>query len=164
VDYTALQDADFVREVRSYYDFIVCYANVLYDDSLADVSMTHVGWDNVEYVFNDFAWSAYGEAGKVWTTVRENLQFKTISLINLTNNTDDLWNEGKYRPTTQQNLKISILIIGQVKSVFAASPDVDMGRPLTLNYTIIAGHKGQFLQVEVPLLHVWTLLVVELAV
>jgi len=161
-DYSTLNDAEFVRKVRNYYDFIVRFANLLYDDSLEDVSMTHTGWDNLEYVFNDFAWSSYGEAGKVWTTIRENSRFKTISLINLTNNSEDFWNEGKNCPTMLHRLKLSILINGPVNSVFTASPDINMGRPCTLDFAIIEGPKGKVLQVEVPHLHIWSLVVIQL--
>ncbi|SDN52282.1 dextranase [Paenibacillus sp. yr247] len=163
VDYTTLEDANFVREIRNYYDFIVRYANLLFDDSLEDVSMTHTGWDNIEYVFGNFSWSAYGEASKVWTLIRENAQYKTISFINLTNNEDDLWNEGKNRPSEQHDLQVNILLDRKVKSVFMASPDIDMGRHRNLNFTVTTeGSKGQILKVVIPDLYFWDLLVVEL--
>ncbi|KIL39473.1 hypothetical protein SD70_19905 [Gordoniibacillus kamchatkensis] len=161
VDYSRLDDAEFVRTIRNYYDFLVRYANVLYDAALEDVSMTHTGWDNVEYTFEGFPCSSYGEAGKMWTVIRESRRYKTISFINLSNN-DDFWNEGKRTPHPQQGIQAVITLDGTVRSVFAASPDKEMGRPRAVPYRIAAGPKGKTLTVELPPVYVWELLVVEM--
>jgi dextranase len=162
VDYSRLEDGGFIRQLRNYYDFIVRYANVLFDESLEDVTMTHAGGDNLEYVVSGIPWSTYGEAGKAWTIIRENKRFKTISLINLTNNSDDLWNEGKQLPLELDGAKISILLDGEVRSVFAASPDREMGRPREVPYTVSDGTRGRTLNVELTQVRIWELLVVEL--
>ncbi len=162
VDYTRLDDDAFVRRIRNYYDFIVRYANVLFDESLEDVSMTHAGGDNLEYVFAGVPWSAYGEAGKVWTVIRENKRYKTISLINMTNNEDDLWNEGKQIPHVLDGIKVSVMLDGEVRSVFAASPDREMGRPRDVPFTVRNGTRGRTLSVELSQVRIWELLVVEL--
>lgn len=164
VDYTRLDDVEFLRHMRNYYDFIVRYANVLFDKSLEDVSMTHAGGDNLEYVFEGVPWSAYGEAGKVWAVIRENKRYKTISLINMTNNEDDLWNKGKQMPHVLDGIKVSVMLDGEVRSVFAASPDREMGRPRNMAFTVHNGSRGRTLTVELSQVRIWELLVVELNV
>jgi len=164
VDYTRLEDAEFLRRMRNYYDFIVRYANVLFDNSLEDVSMTHAGGDNLEYVFEGVPWSAYGEAGKLWTVIRENKRYKTINLINMTNNEDDLWNEGKQMPHVLDGIKVSVILNEEVRSVFVASPDREMGRPRNVAFTVHDGSRGRTLTVELSQVRIWELLVVELNV
>ncbi|WNR45931.1 glycoside hydrolase family 66 protein [Paenibacillus roseipurpureus] len=163
VDHTTLEDPAFIRQIRDYYDFIIRYTNVLHDDSMRDVSMTHTDGDNFEYVFEGIDRSSYGEAGKVWTIMKENAKYKTIHFINLTNN-DDLWNEGKKRPLIQKDMKVSIVLDGKARSVFMASPDSNLGRPQILEYAVHPGDKGNVLTVTIPQLQIWDVLVVEMEV
>jgi len=160
VDYSVVGEV-FMREIRNYYDFMVRYLHLLYDPTLRDVSMTHTEGDNLEYVFSGADYSAYGEPGKVWTVVRENERFKLINLINLTNNAEDYWNEGKNRPQTLDNLTVAIQVNEKVQSVFTASPDIDMGRPHNLEYSLAEGERGFVLSVAVPRVYQWSMLVIE---
>lgn len=151
----------FIREIRNYYDFMVRYLHVLYAPSLRDVSMTHVEGDNLEYVFQGAPFSTYGEPGKVWTVVRENDNLKLISFINLTNNEEDYWNAGKNRPLPQGPVTVRILMDREAKSVFAASPDSDPGRPVRLTPVYEDSPRGRILVVTIAELHIWDLLVME---
>jgi len=160
-DYSVASES-FIREIRNYYDFMVRYLHVLYAPALRDVSMTHMEGDNLEYVFEGASFTTYGEAGKVWTVVRENESFKLISFINLTNNEEDYWNAGKNRPTPQGQVTVRILMDQEAKSVFIASPDSGMGEPQELTTVYEEGSRGKTLVVTVPELHIWDMLVVEL--
>ncbi|MDQ0900527.1 glycoside hydrolase family 66 protein [Paenibacillus sp. V4I7] len=159
-DYSIVSD-EFMRNIRNYYDFLVRYVHLLQDSTLRDVSMTHVQGDNLEYMFENASFSTYGEPNKVWTVVRENESHKLISFINLTNNLEDYWNEGKLQPTTVEGIMVRIQIDGPVKHVFTASPDIEMGRPHDLMYTIEDTERGLTLLVNLPKLYVWSLLVIE---
>jgi len=97
VDHSRLCDA-FRRTVRDYADFGVRYSHVMYGEGLRDVSMTHADGDNLEYAFEGFPYSTYGEAGKVWTVIRERPDLKLIHFINLLSAADDCWNEAKEAP------------------------------------------------------------------
>ena len=154
-------DERFMRVIRNYYDFIVRYENILYDSRLKDVSMTHAEGDNLEYVFENFPFSTYGEVGKVWIVARESGRFKTISLINLTGCKDDFWCSGKDMPPEVRNLTVRIQIEQDAKSVFLASPDYETGRPQPVKYRIENGKRGKNLVAEIPELYIWNLLVVE---
>ncbi|HEX7057140.1 MAG TPA: glycoside hydrolase family 66 protein [Bacilli bacterium] len=161
VNHARLSD-EFAEEIRRYYDFQVRYANLFYDGELKDVSMTHTDWDNVEYTFLGSRFSSYGQGGKVWTIIREKPGLKTVALVNLRGN-DEFWNKGKNKPPVQYNLEVRMLIMGNVQSVFLASPDEHMGRPQQVPYRIEAGKKGAELVVTIPRLSVWSLLTVRLA-
>jgi dextranase len=155
-------DGAFAAELRRYYDFNVRYANLLYDPELKNVSMTHADGDNLEYVFDELAYSTYGEAGKVWTVIRENAQRKTISFVNLTGNEEDYWNAGKNRPNRQTGFKVRLLLERDAACVYAASPDSELGRPQPLPFEVTHSLRGKTLEVVIPSLDVWTLLWVEL--
>lgn len=160
VDYS-VYDTEFNREIRNYYDFIVRYSNIFYDDNLKDVSMTHVGGDNREYIFNNFKYSTYGEGDKVWVSVKENEDRKVISFINLCGNDDDYWNTEKLNPEIINDMEIKIMIDYEVKTVFAASPDFDMGIYKNLDYKIEKSENGAYIIIKIPPVYIWTVLSIE---
>jgi len=161
VDHSFLCDTQ-VRRMRNYYDFIVRYMNILYDDTLMDVSMTHIGWDNTEYKCINKKWSAYGEPDKLWFTIRENHSMKVISMVNLCGCADDFWNKGKDTPITQFDVEIQVQVDRPVESVFRASPDENMGIPDMLPYTIEKTDRGTFVKTTIPEIKIWSMLCIHL--
>lgn len=160
----ARYDSCFMRIMRNYYDFIIRYSNIFFDNTLEDVSMTHADGDNQEYVFENFQYSTYGEPGKVWVILREKPERKTISFINLKGNTDDFWNIGKNRPDKVPDLSVKIQVEREIKSLFMATPDSRMGRIQVPDYCVIDGERGKTLVVNIKNLDVWTILVIDFAV
>lgn len=148
--------------MRHYYDFMIRYMNLFYDETLEDVSMTHIGWDNYEYQCMFDNWSPYGEAGKVWLTIRENEKLKTLSLINLCGCTEDYWNKGKNAPTVQKNLTFCIHVEKEIKGVWCASPDEDSCGSSPIAYEYFFNEKGRFIKFSVPKLSVWSLIYIRL--
>ncbi|MFD2330453.1 glycoside hydrolase family 66 protein [Cohnella sp. GCM10020058] len=124
--------------------------------------MTHADGDNLEYVFDGLNYSTYGEAGKVWTIIRESERFKTVSFVNLSSQSDDYWNEGKAETATVSGIAVRMLLDREPAGVFAASPDDRLGRPQQLAYRVTDSLRGMTLEVEVPSLSVWTLLWIEI--
>lgn len=162
VKYTRINDDCFIRKIRDYYDFIVRYSNLFFDYDMEDVSMTHVDGDNIEYVFENFKYSTYGEPDKVWVTVREKPGHKTVSFINLTGNCEDYWNSGKNKPEPVKDIKVRMQIDGEVEGVFFASPDFSMGRASNVNYHVEDGYRGKVLVIDIPEIDIWGVLSVEL--
>ena len=161
VNYSRLEDC-FFRTIRNYYDFLVRYSNIFFDNGLKDVSMTHAEGDNLEYMFENFPYSTYGEAGKVWLIIRENSKYKTISFINLTGCNDDMWNKGKETPLYVEKIHVKVQVEKNVRSVFLASPDCEMGRPQKADYCIEDGKRGKNVVLNIGRLYIWSVLVIEM--
>lgn len=160
VDYYTVDDK-FFRIIRNYYDFIIRYSNIFFNDNLKDVSMTHIDGDNLEYTFENVDYSTYGEPGKVWITARENKKCKELIFINLTNNYEDFWNRGKNKPELIKNIIVNIQIERKVRKIFYASPDFEMGRPEKIDYSISSGTRGKILNIQIPKLYIWSILIIE---
>lgn len=160
VDYSTISDS-FLRIIRNYYDFIIRYINLLYDNELVDVSMTHVAGDNTEYIIENVDYSTYGEANKLWITIKEKPLLKTISFINLTNNNEDYWNEGKNKPNNLQNIRICVLTERKIKGVFIASPDYNNGQVKNLEYHIENRDRGKYAVIDIPEIYIWSLLYIS---
>lgn len=161
VDYSPLRPA-FRRIVRDYADFGVRYGHLLYGEGYRDVSMTHADGDNLEYVFEGFACSAYGEAGKVWTIIRESGEAKLIHFVNLTSAADDYWNESKEAAAPVEGRRIAIALDGEIEALLLASPDREGGRPFAPAFRIAPGPRGRTAFVELPPLLYWDVLIVRL--
>ncbi len=153
---------EFERTVRNYYDFIVRYRNLLYDQELADKSMTHTNGINEEYVFGNSVFSSYGEPDKVWTIIKEKPGMKVINLINLRGISSDIWNEGKAnRPTPVDQIHVKVLVDENIKKVFVASPNQYNGSPRKLEFTYSEHSRGKLLEFTVPFLEIWALIWIE---
>lgn len=137
------------EKIFAYQDFFVRYQELLYDDSLADVSASHMGGDNIEYRC-DAPCSPWGEPGKLYLTLRQNKQKKTIALLNLCGETDDLWSLGKQPPLPQKQISLRILVERPVVNVWFATPDADFGRAVQLPYAIELTGNGTLLSVCIP--------------
>ncbi|HZG56359.1 glycoside hydrolase family 66 protein [Paenibacillus sp.] len=160
VDHSKLRP-DFFRTVRDYADFIVRYGHVLYDRRLRDVSMTHADGDNLEYRFEGFPYSTYGEAGKVWTRIGECDERKVLHFINLVSAADDLWNESKEAASPVEGRIVSVAFDGEIESVVHASPDADGGRATALAYRAERTPRGFVATFELPALLYWDVVVVR---
>jgi dextranase len=155
---------EFQRVVRSYYDFIVRYANLLYDLRLQDNSMTYVNGINMEFIFENGTFSSYGEPNKIWTMVKEMPGIKTINLINFTGIESDIWNEEKQnKPVTVKDIFVKALIDEPIKGVYIASPDLNGGisEKVQYKYVDIGGNRGGYIQFTIPKLEVWNLIYIE---
>lgn len=161
VDYGRISD-EFTRTVRDYYDFIVRYANLLFDTRLADISMTHANGINDEYKFENGMFSSYGEPEKIWTIIKEKPGYKTLSLINLRGIVNDRWNDGKEnRPMLAENIWITALVDEKVEGVFIATPDRNNGRPEKLDFQYTEGMRGNYIRFRIPKLEIWDLVYIK---
>lgn len=153
-DYSVIP-AENINKLKVYYDFIVRYMNLLYDNDLIDVSMTHLGGDNDEYYCNFDNWSPYGEPNKIMVNIYEKPLLKVIYLINLCGCYDDYWNKGKSRPVTRENLEFRVRVDYKVKGVYSATPDDGMPASISLPFRYGKDDKGKYIEFIVPDLHIW---------
>ncbi|MDQ6421509.1 glycoside hydrolase family 66 protein [Paenibacillus sp. LHD-117] len=160
VDHSKLRPG-FLRTVRDYADFGVRYGHVLNAPGLRDVSMTHADGDNLEYAFEGFAYSTYGEAGKTWTIVREREGMSQIHFVNLASATDDRWNEAKERPAPVTGRIVRIEVDDAPSSILLASPDANGGQAVAVDYRVETTDRGMVAVLELPPLLFWDMLIVR---
>ena len=158
-DYTRLT-AEQEQLLRSYDDFIVRYEALLFDDSLLDVSMTHTGWDNEEYLCS-IPYTVTGEGGKLWLVLREQGNRKLITLINLAGDESSLWNAGRNAPSPVTDITLRILAFYAPVKCWMASPDRNLGATEPVAVTHEQGANGDFLTVCLPILERFAILYLE---
>lgn len=162
----------FAQEARDYYDFIVRYRELLFSTDLVDLSLTHTGGYNTEigrdneFEFAvdgvDVVFSPHGDAGTVWTLVKENTGHVVVNFINLLGIDDARWNSGKKgAPKPVDKLRVQALVPEGVSGVYYASPHLDQGQPQELPTKMITSTNGHMLEVEVPRLDIWGMLYFE---
>jgi len=123
--------------------------------------MTHANGINDEYRFENAEFSSYGEPNKVWTIVKEKPGFKIINLVNFCGIESDIWNEGKEEPLVKNDIVVTALIDEKVTGIFMASPDMDDGKALRLDYEFIKCPRGIYIRFTVPVLKVWDLIYIK---
>ena len=146
--------------LRAYDDFIVRYEELLFDDSFADVSMTHTGWDDEEYLC-DVPYSVTGEGGKLWLILREKGNQKLIVLINLTGDDSSAWNAGRNAPELLTGVTLRMQAFSPPVKAWTASPDRNMGAAEPLPVGREQGARGDILSVCLPSVKRFAILYVE---
>lgn len=144
-DYAKLNEEQ-IQWVRAYQDFFVQYETLLRDDTMEDVSMTHQGWDNQEYVLSPEG-SADGEGGKMWYHLRQSRRRKAVYLVNLQNN-DPLWNKGKDAPREKVSVIMQVQVLRRPAAVWYASPDHIHGRQEFLHYEYVQTEQSAAIRVK----------------
>lgn len=135
--------------LKRYDDFFVRYEQLFFSRELKDVSMTHFGWDNQEYLCNQSC-SVAGEPGKLWLVLRESKNEKLISVINLCGTDTDRWAEGQNKPIPQTDIEISLQYFGEIKHVLCASPDDPAGDLKPCPYSTEQGDRSRILKIKLP--------------
>lgn len=153
----------FQKEVRSYYDFIVCYGQLLHDFGLEDLSMTYTGGVNTELTFKGgVPFSPNGDIGSVWTIVKQLPDFMVIHLVNLVGLEDDYWEHVKVqRPETQQAIECTVLLDKELEGIYMASPDAESIEPVKLPYEIVEHEHGEAARFVIPNLSIWDMIYME---
>lgn len=160
-DYTRLSDKD-AAILRRYNDFMIRYLDLFYDEDLRNVSMTHMGWDNYEYQCPSHPVSTYGEAGKLWLTIREKESRKCLHFVNLCGCENDFWNKGKETPVPQENVRIVVQVDSPAKGVYTASTDSETMQAQALTYYTFENEKGVFIEFVIPRIERWSAVWIDL--
>jgi len=157
--YATIISEEFKSRIRSYYDFIVRYEELLYSFDIVDNTLFLTGGINGEYVFKGAEFSPKAIQGKVWTQVKEKTGAKIIQLVNF-NEADNMnWVDGKTNlPTIVNDIEVTALVVEDVKGVFLASPDFGMCNSIELKYTTVNHGQGNAIQFIVPELKVWNMI------
>jgi len=146
------------RALRYYYSFIVRYENLLFFNTLGNVidatdqALTYSATD---------ALSKNGQSGTLWTVVKQwKDEFDTISLINL-HGVDTEWRNRAARPPVRFNVNFKYYVDKQIQHVYVATPDDGLGRPLELAFTEGSDGLGNFIDVTIPRLDYWSMLILD---
>lgn len=123
VNYAHLRQG-FAPIAQKYCDFLVRYADLMYNDHGTDVSKTASGGINEDVCFahERYSFTPDGAGDSVWTILRESADRLTIHLINLTGN-NGAWNEGKHEPCVVDNIQVRLRLDRPVNGIYCASPD-----------------------------------------
>jgi dextranase len=159
-DYSVLKKAE-LDELSAYQDFTVRYRELFFDASLEDITATHVLGENREYGLQGSQISFDGQPGTVWTVIRQSEERKVISLINLTSQQDNLWNEIKTTSTAVACMTIEVPRDQKINRVFYCSPDVDNGEAKEIPFHNVMGVRGPSIQFTINDLSVWGVVCVE---
>ncbi len=142
------------RALRDLYDFAVRYEEFLFAD-LRDVS----GEGRV--ASSTHRLSPDGESGAIWTVFRARADGAlALNLINL-NGVDDQWRNPCANPTPQTNVALRIRADRKIRRAFLATPDDGLGRMRPLPLQTGADEAGAFVDLVVPRLAFWDLVVLE---
>ena len=132
----------------------------MFDNSLRDVSMTHCGWDNEEYMC-DVPYSVIGEGGKLWLILREHANRKLITLINLAGDASSVWNAGRNAPESIENITLRVQAFSPVVRAWTASPDQNSGVAEPVTIVREQGARGDVLTIQMPPLKRFAILYLE---
>lgn len=140
------------NDLRSYYDFLVAYENILH---------TQTKWSELHVNMGNYPISDCGDAGSVWVFGSENEACDTIQLINLLSRGDEQWRDDTYSceaPKVVNNTDLTLdYSSGKISGVYLASPDIRGGSMFALDYTLKDGR----LRIRIPTLKYWDMLVVN---
>ena len=153
----------FFPTVQKYCDFLVRYADLLYDDKGTDISRTASGGINEDICFSaeGCEFSTDGAGGTVWSIIRESRRLISIQLINLRGN-DARWNEPKSRPVPAEGIELRLRLDRPVKGIWWASPDADSLRPVELRHSWTNSEHGRIYSSLLPPLDCWAAVWVRL--
>lgn len=115
---------EFAPVVQKYCDFLVRYADLLYNDHGTDVSKTACAGINedVRLTHAQYSFTPDGGENSIWTILRESTDRLTMHLINLVGN-NTAWNEGKNEPLLVDDIQVCLRLDRPVTGIYCASPD-----------------------------------------
>lgn len=148
---------NFLPVVQKYCDFLVRYADLLYNDKGTDTSKTASGGINEDICFESESccFSADGRSDTVWTIIRETGSRLTIHLINLRGN-DGRWNTAKMEPKPAERIRVHLRLDRPVNGFYCATPDGDSLQAERLPYSCRSTDQGRIYTVDVPSVQYWT--------
>lgn len=146
------------RAMRDHYSFIVRYENFLFFNNQGGV---RDGTDEMRISSNTHSLSKDGSAGKIWTVARIwDGEYDSVSLINL-HGTDDQWRNVSANPEPQSEIHLKYYMDRKCRRVLVATPDDGLGRPHELPFSEGRDDGGYFVELTVPSLQWWDLLIFD---
>ncbi len=104
-----------------WYDFQVRYGDLFYDANQVDITESFTGGINGDLVFEGARFSTKAEAGCVWTRVVRTSSGIVVHLIDLTAQTETVWDAGKNDPGIRSGISMAVSFLGETASIQFAS-------------------------------------------
>lgn len=157
--YKTVSSESFKKKLRSYYDFIVRFEELLYDFNIIDTTMVNTGGINGEYTISGEKASPKAEANSIWTLIKEKPGYKIINLVNFVGVDNMNWNTAKEKaPAKVKNIVLSLLTCNEIKAVYLCSPDFEQKTLVKLDFEYEETDQGRKLKFEIPILETWDLI------
>jgi dextranase len=156
-DQGVIVPAKLAASLRKYYDFLVAYENYLRDGverSAAEVTLENAAQSNA------------GRAGSVWTVARRKDNLQIVHLINLMGVRKDAWRDdaADYSDAPLlRRVQLRIRNAGDIRAACWASPDVDGGAFHSLKIHRERDARGPYVEVTLPSLRYWDMIVFDSA-
>jgi dextranase len=145
-----------VKAMRNYYDFLTAYENLLRDGLKESDNKIEI--PGIEISNN-------GSARTVWTYAKQKDGYDVIHMINLlgievSNWRDDLGNYSA--PPIIKDFKVKYYLENDnIKNVYLASPDINDGKVMKLQFKKKEDSKGKYLEISVPELQYWDMIFIK---
>ncbi|MGH3116028.1 MAG: glycoside hydrolase family 66 protein [Nocardioidaceae bacterium] len=141
--------------MRTHYDFVTAYENLLYDAKPTDSGRQFV---------NIAGQPTSGDAspGTIWTALSRTADHDVINLVNLKGN-DATWRNVASVPTQITNAEVTYYLGPDATptGVYLASPDRNGGATQQLPHTTGTDSNGTYVRFTVPSLEYWDLIYVK---
>lgn len=161
--YARLSD-EFMTIMKHYWDFAVRHEEFLFDLGARDTYGVEVGGTDQGLEVVGYPYSPWGEAGKVWATVRHGRGHKLLQLVNLVGVDDPRWNEPKKSPpTVLHDVTIRWLLDDEIRDLLLASPDLGDASWRPVPYRESPGDHGRVIEFTLERLDYWSIIVVRSA-
>jgi dextranase len=147
-----------LESARRCYDFAVRYGDVLFDPAAVDVTRTHLGGVNEEVrVEAPVPVATDCEPGALWARAIRTSAGLLVSLIDLSEQTDDLWDRAKVSTRPLTGVRVAVeRVRTQAPRFHFADPD---GSPMLT--ALDSSFDGRHDVVELPGFAPWALLLVR---
>ncbi len=146
------------KALRSYYDVLVRYENVLsFNPQGGVVDAT----DSARLSCDTHALSKTASSNAVWTVLRRwPGRFEILHLINLCG-ADWAWRNQSPPPRSQTNLQFRLYLESPCRTLHWVSPDDGLGRPVPVPFTLGRDEGGAYVECVVPRLDYWGFLLFD---
>lgn len=146
------------RAMRDLYDFHVRYQNLL---AYSPETELRDGTPGARISSDTHALDKNARSESIWTVVqvREG-ETDALNLINLFG-VDTLWRNRSDPPHVQTGIHLKVHLDRPVRKVWLATPDDGLGRPRSLPFIPGRDENGDFVELTVPRLEYWDLLIFD---
>lgn len=146
------------QALRSYYDVLVRYQNLL---SFNPGNPLRDGTAGARISSDTHAVDKNARSESLWTVVKvRDGEFDLVNLINLFG-VDTLWRNRSDPPLVQRNIRLKYYLDQPVRQAWLATPDDGLGRPQALTHVEGRDETGYFVELTVPSLDYWDLIVFD---